>query len=172
MATHLCKANPPWPRACSQTRGPGARGGTRQPHTLLLPAFICTQVALLGCPQHGGARARHLVHFLGASWCLEHGRHQGSASLQPCFWGLGAGGRGRRERSTHACREVFGFLAGPCGFQKPSTERWLHLGECKEVVVSMAARPGPGGTPFLCKLAPWSRLCFGKQLHKLLQQLN
>jgi len=33
--------------------------------------------------------------------------------------------------------------------------------------------PGPAaGTPFLCKLAPWSRLCFGKQLHQLLQQLN
>lgn len=36
----------------------------------------------------------------------------------------------------------------------------------------MAPQPRSGDTPFLCKLAPWSRLFFGKQLHKLLQQLN
>lgn len=42
----------------------------------------------------------------------------------------------------------------------------------QKVVVSMAPQPNSGDTPFLCKLAPWSRLFFGKQLHKLLQQLN
>lgn len=36
----------------------------------------------------------------------------------------------------------------------------------------MVPQPHSGDTPFLCKLAPWSRLFFGEQLHKLLQQLN
>lgn len=45
-------------------------------------------------------------------------------------------------------------------------------GQMQKVVVSMAPRALSGDTPFLCKLAPWSRLCFGKQLHKLLQQLK
>lgn len=45
-------------------------------------------------------------------------------------------------------------------------------GQMQKVVVSMVPQPHSGDTPFLCKLAPWSRLFFGKQLHKLLQQLN